>query len=186
MFNPARLKVAFQGLVGIRQPYSPGVPLVQAPLSNSSTGIYVDDKHPLAATENIWYSSPNFEPSAFQSWNVSISYVIDDVVNYSGVLYICILATTGGNPATDTTKWSKYYPFQKRLQQKYDQAVSNLFFEVARKKKIQYMGKAILERLQLYRGGGSLHNKVIPQGRFVGFQIFPQQAEGLLVIIEQF
>ena len=44
-----------------------------------------------------------------ESWMSSTAYVLNDVVEWSGSVYICILAYSGGEvgPETDTTHWSR-------------------------------------------------------------------------------
>jgi hypothetical protein len=187
MYNPKLIQAAFRSLVGVRQPYSPNVPAVISPLSDSTTGVYVDQKHPLVATENLFYSCPNFEPSTYPTWISGGNYIKGTTWNYLGVLYTALNDITGDVqiPPRDTTNWEVSNLFNTWLLQKYDQASINLMAEVFKQKKLLHMGKAILERIQLYRGGGSIHNKIIPQGRAVGFEISVQSAEGLWVIIEQ-
>lgn len=187
MYDPIALKAAFQSLVGVRQPYTPGVPQIVPPLSTSNSGLYVDDKHPLASTENMFYSCPNFEPSQYPTWLSGKNWTAGVAVNVSGVLYIALnnLVNDIVSPSSDATNWALYNPFQVWLQQKYDQASPNLFAALVRKKKIKMQGKAILERQQLYRGIGNQYDKIIPQGRAVGFMFYPQQAEGLWVLLDK-
>lgn len=187
MYDVTTLQTAFESLVGIRQPNIPGVPTLSAPLTISLSGIYADDKNALVTTENIYYSSPNFDPTVYPVWGSGNTYLTGSKVSNLGILYIALsdLVNDLTSPPNDPTNWDVYNPFQIWMQQIYNQAVSNFFSSVFTKKKLLRMAKVILERQQLYRGSGSIHNKIIPEGRFVGFEILPQQAEGLWVYIDE-
>ncbi len=187
MYNIKELQEAFSGLVGVRQSNIPGVPEISESLNASSSGLYVDDKNPLAATENMYYSSPNFQPSVYPAWVSGTSYQIKAKVNDGGLIFISKNAITSDliAPHLDATNWDSYNPFNNWMLQKVTQAVPNMLGEVIKRKKLQHIGKAILERQQLYRGSASIYDKIIPKGRFVGFSILPQQAEALWVIIDK-
>lgn len=186
MYNIATLRAAFLSQVGILQSDIPQVPKISAPLTISNTGVYVQDKHPLVSLQNIWYSAPDFNPNNWYSWVSGSDYVSGSVVNVSGSLFQALNNLTNDtvSPPSDSTNWIAYNPFQSWLLQNYNQAVSNLFAEVVRRKKLSHMGKAIMERQQLYRGGGNLSKTIISEGAAVGFEITIQSAEGLLVIID--
>lgn len=187
MYNVSQLKTGFQSLVGTLQSNLPQVPQISAPLTDSLSGIYVQDKHSLVTLENVWYAAPNFSPQNWNNWVSGSNYVLGYVVNVSGVLYRAKVALTNDivSPPSDPTNWEVYDPFQNWLLQKYNQAITNLFAEVVKRKKLMNMGKAIMERQQLYRGGGNIQNLVISDDSFVGYEFNIQSAEGLIVLIDE-
>jgi len=187
MFEPKTLQTNFKNLIGVRQPDDPTIPQLPSSLTTSNSGIFVEDKNPLATTDNMWYSSPNFNPSVYPQWVSGSNYAISTPIYDLGILYISLSALTNDtiHPASDTNNWVIWNPFVDWIQRKINQGISNLFLEVARRKKLLNMGKAILERQQLYRGGGSIYDKIIPEGRFLGFTLDIEQAEGLWVYIDQ-
>ena len=187
MYDVSRLISAYSGLVGIRQSNDVYVPLLESPIIDSESGIYADNKMPLCSTENMFYSSPGFEPINYPSWQSGRNYKINSIVQDQEIIYKSKAALTNHllPPASDPTNWDVYNPFNNWIKQKVEQAISNMFAEVVKRKKLLHMAKAILERMQLYRGFGSARNKIVKQGRFVGLAIYPQQAEGLWVIINQ-
>lgn len=186
MYNVPALIAGFEGFVGILQSNLPQIPQIGEPLILSDSGVYLQDKHPLVSLENIWYAAPDFSWTNWLGWVSMGVYSIGAQVGYSGKIYIATSAVTGVIPPdADTGNWAIYNPFQVWLQQKYNQAVKNLFAEVVKIKKLHHMAKSLLERQQLYRGGGSLNQVIISTHTFVGFEILVQQAEGLMVILDQ-
>ena len=185
MYNPTLLQSGFQGIVGLLQANSPQVPAITAPLTTSESGIFVQDKHPIVTLENIWQSCPDFNPNNWPSWVSMTSYAALTVVAYSGVLYQAINPVTSAtNPSADPTNWSVYNPFSAFLQRKMNQGVTNMISEVIKIFKLQETAKAIIERQQLFRGGGSRNSAIVPDGSFVGFEILVQQAEALMLILD--
>lgn len=187
MYDPKTLQTVFQSLVGVRQSNTPGVPLILPPLSLSTTGKYVDDKNPLASTENMYYSAPNFDVNVYPNWSTGSNYPSGSIVSSIGIIYIANNNLTNDTmpPASDTINWSVYNPFNNWISQKVNQAIPNLFDEIFKRKKLLHMGKAILERIQLFRGGGNSNTPIVGKGRFVGFSIVPEQAEALWVYLDK-
>jgi hypothetical protein len=186
MYSPSLLKEGFVSIVGILDSNYPQIPLVQAPLSISLTGINVQDKHPLVTLENIWYAAPDFDSNNWNLWVSLSDYVVGNQVSYNSMIWVCIHDISGSSttPEDDATNWEQYFPFQVWLQQKYNQSITNLFAEVVKRKKLHSLGKSLLDRVQLYRGSGSKYNEIIGDGSLVGFQIAIQSAEGLQCLID--
>lgn len=184
MYSVSRLRTAFASFVSIEQANIPGIPTLVAPLTESSSGISVQSKHPLVTLENIYYAAPDFNPNNWNAWVSLQAYLSGATVNYAGAIYKALNnVSSATNPATDTTNWVLYNPFQVWNQKIYNQAVSNLFAEVVKRKKLGGLAKAIKEKMVLFNGGGSKNNLIVNDGSGVGFEITPQSAEGLLTII---
>lgn len=186
MYNPSLLQSGFQGLIGLLQGNSPQVPVIGSPLTDSLSGIYVQDKHPIVTLDNIWMSAPDFNPNGCPKWVSGSNYALGVVVNYNGSLYQTLFALTGDTapPPSDIMNWAPYVPFIPYLQRKMNQGVTNMISEVVKVFKLQDTAKAIIERQQLFRGGGSRNSAIVGDGSFVGFEILVQQAEALMVILD--
>lgn len=187
MYNPTELRVAFTGVVGLLQSNIPGVPYVSAPLTTSSSGIYAQDKHPLVSLENIFYSAPDFNINNYPIWSFGNNYFIGDQVNDGGFYFKSNSNLTGSSiaPHLDAVNWTQFKPYDDWLTQTFNKAVTNMFSEVVKLFKLQDLSKAILEKQQLFRGSGNRNEAIIPSGNGVGFEIITQQAECLLVQIDQ-
>lgn len=184
MYDVRLLQIAFVGSVGIRNSNIPQIPIVQGDLSESITGVWLEDKHPLVSTENIYWSAPDYTPETYPEWISGKSYLKNVIQYYNGEIYKAKENVTSSTPPPfDATNWEVAYPFQELLENTYKAAVSNLFAEIFRRKKLLYMGKPVLEKQELYRGFGNIRDKILPQGRFVGFEFCNQPADGLWVYI---
>ena len=193
MYQPDLLRAGFSEVVGYLQANVPtigGIPIPQitAPLTVSESGIYVQDKHPLVSLENIFAAAPDFNLSNYPVWISGSNYNKGVAVNDTlvGALYTANSALVNDvvAPSLDNANWTPFNPFQSYLLQKFNQSVTNLFSEVVKLFKLQDKGKAIIEKQQLFRGGGSRYTTIIGDGSFVGFEILTQQAEALIVQID--
>jgi len=187
MYNPAAIQASFQKLVGILPPYDPRTPKLTGDLLDSDSGIYVQNIHPLCSLDNIYYAAPDFTVENWYAWESGNDYFTDDQVRYGNKIYQAVVDVPNStvDPATaGTGVWIVINPFQNWVQQKYNQAASNMIMQIVQAKKLSGMGKALLERQQLYRGTGNINNLVIKQGRFVGYIIKPASSEGLIMQID--
>lgn len=194
MYNPKLIQSGLAGVVGFLPPNDPNTPAISGSLITSSTGIYVNNVYALCTLDFLFLAAPDFTPSKWPAWVSGSNYTLHQLVSYytggAYQLFSAVAAITGSvvDPVTagagvwlnvSTAAWQNY------VQQIYNQACSNMIAAVVQKKKLLHMGKAILERQQLYRGLGQFNNLIVPMGNFVGFEIMPASAEGLLIFIEK-
>ena len=190
MFNPSTIQSTFQGLVGFLQPNDPNVPSIPAgnALLQSDTGLYMQNIHPLATTENLFYAAPDFTIYKWAAWVSGFNYKAGQVINYTdGNLYQCSSDVIGSSiaPPSDSAHWVVYNPFLNWLTQLYNQASTNFIGEVVKRKKLLHMGKALLEKQDIYRGYGNQNNLIVGLGRAVGFELKPAPVDGLVMQITQ-
>lgn len=90
IFNSSTIRSCFAGLVGTRQIVDENFVPLDSDLTDSSSGLYVDD-HPLISAEKIQYVAPNFEkinsPNTeaenFNTWyRERINDTMTDMLNY--------------------------------------------------------------------------------------------------------
>ena len=189
MFNPPLIQATFQGLVGMLQPNDPNVPPIPAgnALLQSDTGLYMQNIHPLCTLENLFYAAPDFTIYKWASWVSGQAYIAGQIINFTdGNLYKCISGVTSATtPPNDATHWVIYTPFLNWLTQLYKQSATNYIGEVVKRKKLLKMGKALLEKQEMYRGYGNQNNLIVGLGRAVGFELKPAAVDGLLMQINQ-
>lgn len=194
MYQPKAIQESFQELVGFLPPNDPNTTSVTGGLLNSDTGIYVSNVHPLCTLDNLFLAGPDFSPSKWPVWSSGSNYAANTVISYSasGNTYQtysavnAIMNSTVDPVTAGTGVWAIYNPYQDYVQKQiYNAAASNLIGAVVQRKKLLHMGKAILERQQLYRGLGNSSNLIVNLGSAVGFEIRPASAEGLLIQVDQ-
>lgn len=188
MYQPRAIQTSFQKLVGFLPPNDPNTPVITGDLLLSETGIFVSNVHPLCTLDYLFLACPDFSLSKYSQWMSGSDYAAGAPVKYNNLTFKAVAAIIDSieDPITaGVLVWAPYLPWQGYVQQLYNQASSNVIAAVVQRKKLTHMGKAILERQQLYRGLGVSNNLIVNMGNFVGFIIEPASAEGLLVIINK-
>jgi hypothetical protein len=181
MFNSARLQQCFAGLVGFKQPSDPNYALIDADLTVSSSGRYIQTAHPLCTLENIYNTAPEFDKYVYPAW-VAGSYSTSTVVVHLGVKYkanadvVLADAAPGISP-----KWTAIDPFSEYLRDIIKSSIVELTSDFLTAKKADETQRSIIDSLKLYDGVGPLTDLIIKHGRFVGFEITLSSQEGLQV-----
>lgn len=189
MFNISKVREGLKGLVGFFNFYDPAYKNVTPDLLVSSSGIYVQNAHPLCSLENISNCAPEFNRFEFPSFNSEVSYYpINTVVIFNGLYYqakydiVNPAADVPGN--SDASGWVKVDLFSRWINNIYNAAASEMIFDIIRYKKVEAESKTVVENLKLFDGVGSLNERIIKRGRFVGFLIRVSSQQGLQVVID--
>ena len=103
MYDIDTLVSEFQSLVGVSQPNVPQVPLVSAPVSISTSGVYASSKNNLIQTENLWYAAPDFNINSFDQWTSGNNYPINFITVVGNNWYKAIASVTNSlvSPSID-------------------------------------------------------------------------------------
>lgn len=194
MYKPKAIIASFQQLVGFLPPNDPNTPSVTGSLLLSDTGLYVSNQHPLCTLDYLYLAAPDFNATKWPVWTSGNNYAQNQMTSFADSnnvynLYFAVAAITDStvDPITaGTGVWGLATQFQGYVQQQiFNAAAVNLIGAVIQRKKLLGLGKAILERQQLYRGLGISSNLIINLNNVVGFEIKPASAEGLLIQLDQ-
>jgi hypothetical protein len=177
MFNITTLKNCWSGLIGFVNNFGE-YGLVDADLSQSSTGIYADERmHPLFTAGNILNVVSQTDSYQAPEYAITDTYAKGQVVGFEvdGAKQMFV-SLKDGNINNDPDEggsawWKKSSPINVFLRRLYDSAVTELANRIASEKKLHDAGKTLLKDVVLYEGVGNIKERVQKQGRFVGFRI---------------
>jgi hypothetical protein len=96
MFNISTIKTALLGKIGFRDSRDATVAKIDGDLTASSTGQYWEDIHSLLQTDNLYYSSPNFEGMNYAAYGVA-TYDTGDRVMSSSIAWESKVDDNQGN-----------------------------------------------------------------------------------------
>lgn len=184
MFNIATMKTALVGAIGIRDSVDPAFKDLLATLTDSDTGMYWNDYHPLVTFENLNAIAENYDGYSVLDWVDDNAYSAGELAKKDGITYISTAAAnTGHDPDGDDGTWWKL-PLNNWLTQKIDAAISKVLNRVFTNKKMMESTKTLLENVQLFDGAGRLQDTIVANSRFVGLQITPKRANNIQLIID--
>jgi len=189
MYNVRQLQACFANLVGFKQPNDPNYPKLSPALTTSTSGKFVQNSHALCSMENIYNIGPEFNLYEYPDWVPTNDYFTGDYTKYEGVVYKYLMDVEGdpGNelPGTLPDVWKVANPFEDWLIDLYNGSVANLVSSLLEFKKLNNVGRSLIESTELFTGFGMLEDKVVKRGRFCGFQIATTKAKSLLVRIDR-
>lgn len=187
MFREKYLQSCLFGLVGFRQNDNPEYPKLSASLLQSSSGLYVQDEHPLLSIENIDQALKNYDHWPFQTYGAGVEYAKYERVRASNDLVYESLEDNnqGNDPATSPLMWAEVNLTSQKLDSVIRSSIVRYVNEVFTRKKLHDLTKSVFESAQLFSGSGNLLDKEIKMSRFVGFKISTPDQRDLACIIRK-
>jgi hypothetical protein len=186
MFRENSLQDCLFGLVGYRQNQNPDYPTLPATITATSSGLYIQDQHPLLSLENIDQGLKNYDSFNYPAYVALTAYVIGDKVRAAnGKVYECIDDSTGNEPSASPLFWEEVPLLAQKLEAVHRSAISKVANEVFLQKKLNEVTKTLMENVQLFDGAGSLKDKEIKLSRFVGYQVMVENHRDIVTVIRR-
>jgi len=205
MYNLTALQKKLFGSVGIKQTRNPIFGILPPDLTESRTGIFVDDAHRLLTKENIHASINLDEYEYYPAWVNGIVYNTGEKVTHKGQIYESLtgvshaeiydndnntLSFTFGDegnteePGTGAA-WRAESVMGIYLRETMQTAIAEVLNRVFTDNKLQHESKAIFQNTQLFQVTGSMYNKVIKAGRFVGVELGLKQTQDITLRVSK-
>jgi hypothetical protein len=189
MYRDKDLQNCLFGLVGFRQNDNPQYPKLPASLLESDSGLYFQDEHPLINIENIDQAFKNYDAFPYTNYSGATSYALGaqvrGVVDATKVYESLQAANQNHEPSVSPLWWKEVPLLAQKLEQIVKAAGSKILARVFTDKKINQVTKAIFDNVQLFDGAGSMLDKEIKAGRFVGFQIVAENHRDVMTVIKR-
>ena len=189
MYRADAIKENFLHLLGWRQNYDTAEFAISDSLTESETGQYFQDMHPLITLDNIRSITPRFNTDAPEYEDKE--YKQGEIVSYNGKLYKLIQPT---NKAGETESyidpsnvdyWAVYDPFSDWLQTKTEASILKAVESYYSVQLADRTVKNLLESKVLFDGAGRLVDVVRNTNSLVGFEVIPIRAEGVTLRVEK-
>ena len=184
MYRPLDLKTGLSKVWGWKQNQNTSVLTISDSLTESESGQYYQELHPVLTLENIRSIAPDFQNITYPTWNPLTQYRVGDRVK-SVESYRAKLPSLGKDPLTNTNEWERFDPFSEWLEEKTQGSILKAIRNFWDSKMSEKTAKNILENKTLFNGAGRLTD-TIPEGtNFVGFELVPIRANGVTLKIEK-
>ena len=183
MYNIATLKTSLLGLIGFKDSPDADVAPIATDLKASSSGQYWDDFHALLHTDNLYYSSPNFEGMNYIAYSAVASYDTGDKVISSDVAWKSSVDSNTGHTPDVGSYWETC--FSDWLRERTNASIAKLFSRLATDKKLSGSTKSIFSNMRLFEGDGKLSDVITKSSRLVGLAIQPGKINNISVVLNQ-
>lgn len=189
MYRADAIKENFLHLLGWRQNYDTAEFAISDSLTESETGQYFQDMHPLITLDSIRSIIPRFNTDAPEYEDKE--YKQGEIVSYNGKLYKLIQPTNKNGEAesyidpSNVDYWVVYDPFSDWLQTKTEASILKAIESYYSVQLADRTVKNLLESKVLFDGAGRLVDVVRNTNSLVGFEIIPIRAEGVTLKVEK-
>ena len=173
-------------LIGWRQSYdvNDGVIISEA-LTQSESGLYYQDAHPLLTLQNLKSIAPDFSNMSYPVHSTEETYAKGVVVTDSDKHYKSLKAVPENIQITDTEYWIETNPFSEWLETKTKACITKAINSYVNEKVAKGTYKTLCEKKTLFDGTGRIYDTIKNKNNLVGFEIVPIRAKGVTTKINR-
>lgn len=172
-------------LIGWKQSYNTSDVRISEALTESESGIYFQQIHPLLTLQNISCVAPDFKNTIFPDYVSNAEYSKDDIVTYNEKLYKAKQKVLNKEPNVEHEYWIETNPFSEWLEDKTKASIQKAIMRYCNEKIAQGTYKTLCENKTLFDGTGRLVDIVKNKKNLVGFEIVPIRAKGVTTKINK-
>lgn len=174
------------GLIGWRQAYDANSAIAIADsLTQSESGLYYQDSHPLLTLTNVASLAPDFANNHWQEYDPRKEYKGGSVVKYDGVLYKAKSNIPIGRPPMEDRRWLETFPFSEWLEAKTRAYVQKAITRYYNERMAKGTARSVLESKTLFDQAGRLTDTEAYGHKLVGMEIVPVRSNGVVTQIDK-
>lgn len=172
-------------LVGWKQSYDFSDIMLSSNLTQTESGMYFQQIHPLLTLDNLRSIAPDFQNFNWQVHDANKAYKSGEVVRVDDSLYKAIQDVPAETDILDSEYWTETNPFSEWLEEKTKASIVKLVNKFINMKLADKATKSLIENKILFDGTGRLTNKIENRNRLVGFEIDAVRSKGVTVKIDK-
>lgn len=172
-------------LIGWRQSYDANDGVISEALTQSESGLYYQDAHPLLTLQNLQNIAPDFSNISYPVHSTEETYAKGVVVTDSDKHYKSLKAVPENIQITDTEYWIETNPFSEWLETKTKACITKAISCYVNEKVAKGTYKALCEKKTLFDGTGRIYDTIKNKNNLVGFEIIPIRAKGVTTKINR-
>ena len=172
-------------LVGWKQSYDLSDIMLSSNLTQTESGMYFQQIHPLLTLDNLRSIAPDFQNFNWQVHDANKAYKSGEVVRVDDSLYKALQDVPAETDILDSEYWTETNPFSEWLEEKTKASIVKLVNKFINMKLADKATKSLIENKILFDGTGRLTNKIENRNRLVGFEIDTVRSKGVTVKIDK-
>ena len=172
-------------LIGWRQSYDVNDGVISEALTQSESGLYYQDAHPLLTLQNLQSIAPDFSNISYPAHSTEETYAKGVVVTDSDKHYKSLKAVPENIQITDTEYWIETNPFSEWLETKTKACITKAISCYVNEKVAKGTYKTLCEKKTLFDGTGRIYDTIKNKNNVVGFEIVPIRAKGVTTKINR-
>lgn len=172
-------------LVGWKQSYDLSDIMLSSNLTQTESGMYFQQIHPLLTLDNLRSIAPDFQNYNWQIHDTTKAYKSGEVVRVDDSLYKALQDVPAETDILNSEYWAETNPFSEWLEEKTKASIVKLINKFINMKLADKATKSLIENKILFDGTGRLTNKIENRNKLVGFEIDTVRSKGVTVKIDK-
>lgn len=172
-------------LIGWRQSYDANDGVISEALTQSESGLYYQDAHPLLTLQNLQSIAPDFSNISYPAHSTEETYAKGVVVTDSDKHYKSLKTVPENIQITDTEYWIETNSFSEWLETKTKACITKAISCYVNEKVAKGTYKTLCEKKTLFDGTGRIYDTIKNKNNLVGFEIIPIRAKGVTTKINR-
>lgn len=172
-------------LIGWKQNYDTTSLRISDILTDSESGLYFQQAHPLLTLESLACIAPDFKNIEYPEFSTEKQYSKGNVVTFQGVQYKSLKDSKNKQPDINPEFWSYTNPFSEWLEDKTKASIQKAISRFCAEKTADRQTKPLCENRTLFDGTGRLVDTIENRNNLVGFEIVPVRAKGVTIKINK-
>ena len=172
-------------LIGWRQSHDANDGVISEALTQSESGLYYQDAHPLLTLQNLQSIAPDFSNIQYPEHSTEETYAKGVVITDSDKYYKSLKAVPENIQITDTEYWIETNPFSEWLETKTKACITKAINWYVNEKVAKGTYKTLCEKKTLFDGTGRIYDTIKNKNNLVGFEIVPIRAKGVTTKINR-
>lgn len=172
-------------LIGWRQSCDANDGVISEALTQSESGLYYQDAHPLLTLQNLQSIAPDFSNISYPVHSTEETYAKGVVVTVDGAHHKSLKAVPENTQITDTEYWIETNPFSEWLETKTKACITKAISCYVNEKIAKGTYKTLCEKKTLFDGTGRIYDIIKNKSNLVGFEIVPIRAKGVTTKINR-
>lgn len=171
-------------LIGWQQYYDTSVLSISESLTQSESGMYFQQSHPLITLDNLSSIAPDFKNITYPEYSSKIEYKKGNIVSYNGYSYKA-LRDCINKEITNGDYWIITSPFSEWLENKTKASIQKAVTRFINEKMVKGATKILFENKTLFDGTGRIVDVIKNKKNLVGFEIIPVRSKGVTTKINK-
>lgn len=186
MVRVAEIQDKLFHLIGWEQSYDTTSLKISKALTESESGLYFQQVHPLLTLQNLESVSPDFKNIVYEEYYIEKEYYTGNIVTFSDKkTYKALQDSIGKEPNMEPDYWVETNPFSEWLEGKTKASIQKAVMRYYSENIIQGTYKPLCENKALFDGAGRICDTVKNKNNLVGFEIVPIRSKGVTTKINK-
>ncbi len=174
----------FKGLVGIPQTDNPNFQKISGHILYNGENSLID--HPLINVENLDMTAKNYDLFHYDDYDSGTIYNQGDRIRFNSEVYESLVNSNQNNqPDTSNSNWQLISLLSLHLERVFEWGYEETVRQVFLSKKNRQETKTLFSQLRAYEGMGRFTDRIINEGKLVGFEFKLRKDQNIVSVIER-